>query len=93
MNTQLDQIDMLFLKDTVTNTDVATYLDHILSMKQDSNEQLISLRTKLFNNSDITNEEKKYLQEILKNVMQLFRTYGKKSDGLTRYINLLKICC
>lgn len=90
MNSQLKRIDEIFLKDIVTNKDVVEYIDHILEMGFGNNEQLKTLRSKLWENCEISNTDKQYLLEILKNVLQLFRTYGKKSDGLTKYIKTLK---
>lgn len=90
MITQLELIDQLFLKDMVTNQDVAAYLKSIIDTSKKDQAVLKELESKLQGNQNITDTEKTYLSEILKNVMSLFRTYGKKSNGLSAYINKLK---
>lgn len=91
MNTQLEKIDQLFLKGTVTNCDVVMYLRHIANISTGDVRSLNELKLKLENNQEVSIEEKRLLVEMLSNVMSLFRIYGKRSDGLADYIKHLEI--
>ncbi len=84
MNTQLEQISELFLSKTVSNQEVAEYLDILITTSKNS-EELVSIRQKLTNSTSLQESERHLLVEILKNVNNLFRTYGKRSDSLTAY--------
>ncbi|HBY10451.1 hypothetical protein A2473_03440 [candidate division WWE3 bacterium RIFOXYC2_FULL_42_13] len=84
INTQLEyktRILEYFLKDRVTNADVANYMNEL---------QLPTLENKLRGNAKLTKQEVEQILEVLKNINHLFRIYGKKSDGLEEYIRSLK---
>lgn len=89
MNSQLAQISELFLNNTVSNIQVVVYLEILINTSKNSGE-LVTIRQKLVNSSPLNDNERLLLVEILKNVNNLFRIYGKRSDSLTSYIATLK---
>ena len=90
MNTQLEQISELFLNKPVTDKEVISYLDLLISTTKNP-ETLLVIKTKLAHKKTMLENEKVLLLEILKNVNVLFRTYGKRSDTLIYYMDKLKL--
>lgn len=89
MNSQLEQgtkIADLFLKDIVSDEEVANYLVEI----NKASTELQEVEGLLRNNKPLNTIQKNMLVEVLDNVMRLFRTYGKRSRGLGRYIESLQ---
>ncbi len=89
MNTQLEQISELFLNKPVTDKEVISYLDLLISTTKNP-ETLLDIKTKLAHKKTMLENERVLLLEILKNVNVLFRTYGKRSDTLIYYMDKLK---
>lgn len=104
MNTQLNQnteLSNLLLRDVVGPLEVCMFLDEVWEQHRgikanthrntnDLTNPYLSIQRKLMLHDELEVSEKLLLLEVLENANRLFRTYGKRSRGLEKYIKNLK---